>query len=120
MEVLIPLTFFCDTKSHTVTEKVTPLWYEHTYVELTNNCNKVNEPVAFAARFRFRSARARLSCGFAGGLGAEQRNGIGLTQPVWPGHPEGCLYVRTEGGSERLACDASESDRLRRDGGNYR
>ena len=34
-----------------------------------------------------------------------------------PGHPEGYLYVRTEGGSERLAYDASESDRLRRDGG---
>jgi len=101
-----------------VTEKVTPLWYEHTYVELTNNCNKVNKPVAFAARFRSHSAR--LSCAFAGGSGAEQRNGIGLTQPVWPGHPEGYLYVRTEGGTERLAYHASESDRPRRDGGNYR
>src|SRR5206468_5994060 len=120
VEVVILLTFFCDPKSHTVTEKVTPLWYEHTYIESTNNCNKSNRPVAFAARFRSHSARARLSCAFAGGSGAEQRNGIGLAQPVWPGHPERSLYVRTVGDPERLACDASESYRLRRDGGAHR
>src|SRR5213075_1795625 len=82
--------------------------------------DKSNKPVAFAARFRSHNARARRSCAFAGGSGTKQRNRIGLARPVRPGHPEGHLYVRTEGGSERLAYDASESDRLRRDGGNYR
>jgi hypothetical protein len=36
---------------------------------------------------------------------------------VWPEHPARCLYVPTEGGSERLAFSASESDRRRRERG---
>ena len=89
MEGLILLTFFVNTKSHTVIQKVTPAWYEHIYIESTNKRNQFNKPVAFAARFLSHCARARLSCAFAVGSGAEQRNGIGLTRPVWPGDPEG-------------------------------
>ena len=100
-----------------MTEKVTPIWYEHTYIESANNCNKSTKPVAVCGRgFVLIAARARLLFG-----GLAHRAMARSATSAAPATLKRYLYVQTQSGTlNGLPISASESDRRRRDGGYYR